>query len=57
MTESLVRIEAPHLVAGVVAVGGRVVEAAPILGYMLGWSGIDVADYCARKGWSWERLG
>lgn len=52
----LVRIVAPHFVAGLVADGGRVVEAAPILRYMLGWTGSQVARYCRRGAWRWERL-
>lgn len=33
----LVRIEAPHFVAGIVFDRRRVVEAAPIVRYMRGW--------------------
>lgn len=50
----LVRIVAPHFVAGIVARNGRVVRAAPILGYMRGWDGAAVASYCDRKDWAWE---
>jgi hypothetical protein len=52
----LIRIVARHFVAGLVAKDGKVVEAAPILRYMIGWTGKKVADYCAKKGWSWERV-
>jgi hypothetical protein len=52
----LIAIDAPHFYAGLVAEDGRVVRAAPILAYMLGWSGERVAAYCRRKGWSWTRL-
>lgn len=54
MSDVLVRITAPHLVAGLQARDGRVVRAAPILRYMLGWDGSRLADYCERKGWTWE---
>jgi hypothetical protein len=54
MAETLVSIEAPHFNAGLVAEGGTVKEAAPILRYMIGWTGKQVADYCRRKGWTWE---
>ena len=50
---TLVRIEAPHFVAGLDAEGGRVVRAAPIVRYMIGWDGRRVARYCASKGWAW----
>lgn len=46
----LVRIVVPHFVAGIVT-DGRVRRAAPILGYMLGWSDDQVRTYVARKGW------
>lgn len=53
---TLVRIIAPHFVAGLEADGGRVTVAAPILRYMVGWSGKQVADYCVKKRWTWERV-
>lgn len=53
--EYLTRIEAPHFVAAVVLVhdgpGLKVARAAPILRYMLGWSGDRVYAYIERKGW------
>lgn len=52
----VIRIVAPHFVAGVVPHNGRVVNAAPVLGYMTHWTGKQVADYCAKKGWTWERI-
>jgi hypothetical protein len=51
-----VRVVARHFVAGLVAVDGRVVRAAPILRYMLGWDGARVATYVQAKGWEWARL-
>jgi len=53
--ETLIVIYAPHFVAGVVAHQGRVIDAAPILRYMLGWDGKQVAAYCVRKRWSWRK--
>lgn len=50
---TLVQITAPHFCAAIVAEGGRVVEAAPILHYMHGWDGRQVANYCRRRGWTW----
>lgn len=52
----VVRIVAPHFVAGIVPHNGRVVNAAPILRYMIHWNGKRVADYCKAKGWTWERV-
>lgn len=54
--ETLVVIDAPHFYAGLIAVDGRVIEAAHIVKYMKGWSGQRVADYCREKGWRWERV-
>jgi hypothetical protein len=52
MSETLCRIEAPHFVAGIIAMDGRVIRAAPILKYMLGWNGVAVRDYCRKKHWA-----
>lgn len=56
MTIAVIRIVAPHFVAGIVPHNGRVVNAAPILRYMIHWTGREVAAYCAKKGWSWQRV-
>ncbi len=57
--EVLIRIVAPHFVAGIVAKDGRVIAAADILRYMERekWDGRRVAAYCKAKGWTWERVG
>jgi len=48
----LLRIVAPHFCAGVVvSPRGVIVEAAPILGYALGWTGRRLREYAGRKGW------
>jgi hypothetical protein len=48
----LIRIKAPHFVAGVVLnADGRVERAAPIVRYMMGWSLDRISGYCLRKGW------
>lgn len=52
--EIIVSIDAPHFNAGIVAQGGRVIEAAHIVKYMKGWTGQQVADYCHKKGWTWD---
>jgi hypothetical protein len=56
MSIDVIRITARHFVAGIVPHNGRVVNAAPILRYMIHWTGKQVADYCAKKGWQWERV-
>lgn len=43
----LLRVEAPHFVAGVV-LGER---AAPIVRYMVRWTEAQIRDYCARRRW------
>lgn len=54
MIEILATIEAPHFNAGIVLWDDRVIEAAPIIGYMKRkrWTRDQVRDYCASKGWS-----
>lgn len=52
----LMRVVAPHFVAGVVfdgeTVASRVVRAAPIVHYMQGWTAARVMAYCRTKKWS-----
>lgn len=50
----MIRITAPHFCAGFVADSVVTKECAPILSYMRGWTGRQVADYCKRKGWALE---
>lgn len=47
----LVRVEAPHFVAGAVLQDGVVTEAAPILKYAVGWTRERLRDYVRSKGW------
>lgn len=58
ITEILAQIGAPHFHAGIVLWDDRVVEAAPIVGYMKKWSRSRVRGYCKTKGWKvsvvWE---
>lgn len=46
----MLRIVAPHFVAGIVRGG----DAAPIIRYMKGKTLHWILSYCARKGWSVE---
>ena len=48
----MIRISAPHFVAGVVLENNTVVRAAPILKYMMGWSWRQVRHYCICKHWT-----
>jgi hypothetical protein len=50
----LVRIVAPHFVAGIIAIDGAVFRTAPILHFTMGWDGRRVARYCDRNGWTWQ---
>jgi len=52
----VIRIEAPHFVAGVVLEQGVVVRAAPILSYMRGWTRVRVMRYCDSKRWRYVSL-
>jgi hypothetical protein len=53
VTEILAAIDAPHFYAGIVLWDDKVVEAAPIVGYMKKqrWTRTRVRDYCKQKGW------
>lgn len=46
-----VQIQAPHFTAGVVIHKGQVVDAAPIVKYMIGWDLQRVLDYVKQKRW------
>lgn len=53
----LARIVAPHFVAGIeIARNATVIEAAPIVRYMIGWSARRVKRYVSAKRWSIERV-
>ena len=47
----LLRISAPHFVAGYDIVSGQI---APIIRYMRGWRLMYIERYCKRKGWVLE---
>lgn len=48
----LVRVVAPHFVAGFESDGSRVVLAAPILKYLVGKSEAYARHYIKQKGWT-----
>lgn len=52
----LVRIVAPHFVAGIVIKSRVVTEAAPILAYMKKWPASRAKSYCLKKGWEAKRV-
>ena len=49
---TLLRITAPHFVAGIV-VGQR---AAPIIAYMRRWDRDKIVAYCSKKAWAVEEV-
>jgi hypothetical protein len=51
--EILAQISAKHFTAGIVLWDGKVIEAAPVVGYMKKqkWTRDRVRAYCAEKGW------
>lgn len=48
----MIRIVAPWFVAGVI-IG---IRAAPIIGYMCGWSREEIIAYCKKRRWKWDDL-
>ncbi len=48
----MLRVVAPHFVAGIVRSG----PVAPIIRYMKGWTLREIESYCAKKGWTVERM-
>jgi hypothetical protein len=58
MIRNLYRIEAPHFVAGVETElrngRERVVRAAPIIGWSIGMTALELVSLAIRKGWKVE---
>lgn len=52
----LVRVVAPHFVAGFESDGVRVVRAAPILKYLVGKTEDYARHYFKQKGWTASQL-
>lgn len=56
--QTLLRISAPHFVAGLVLEQNtwQAVDAAPILWWMVRqrWTWQTIEPYLKRKGWTWE---
>ena len=55
-TEKIYQIKAPHFCAGfavehIPGAGYFVIDAAPIIHYLIGWDLNAVANYCKRKKW------
>lgn len=50
----LIQITAPYFCAGLECSGRSVLEAAPIIRYMIGWDVPKVLSYVDNKGWTWE---
>ena len=48
------RIVGPNFVAGLIISNDRVIRAAPILGYAIGWTTERVSALAQRRGWSIE---
>ena len=52
----LIRISAPHFVAGAFIRENKVYSCAPIIKYMMGWNKETVQKYCDKKGWVFETI-
>ncbi|MGY8677282.1 hypothetical protein Q2941_05620 [Bradyrhizobium sp. UFLA05-153] len=52
ITEVLAQIRAPNFTAGIVLFDDKVVETAPIVGYMRSWSRDRVRAECQQRGWT-----
>jgi hypothetical protein len=48
------RIIGPNFVAGLVIGNDRVIRAAPILGYTIGWTTERISALAQRRGWTIE---
>ena len=50
-SERLYRVVSPYFCAALVVRNSRVVAAAPVLEWALGWRWVDFYGFCAGKGW------
>jgi hypothetical protein len=50
----IIHLDSGYFNAGVIVKDDRVVIAAPILKYMVGWSDVQVIAYAIRKGWDFD---
>lgn len=48
--EKLIRVTSSYFCAGVIAKNEIIINAAPILKYMIGWNAITFKNYCIKKG-------
>lgn len=47
----MIHIDAPHFCAGAIVRDGRILVAAPILGWTVGRSAVEVRAWARRKGY------
>jgi hypothetical protein len=53
---NMIRIDSGYFCAGVDLEDDRVVKAAPIVKYMVGWTRRKVESYCRKKNWKFLPL-
>jgi hypothetical protein len=53
----LIRVVAPHFVAGLMMTGDVCTEAAPILKWAIGKTRADLRQYFTKKGWLAMEIG
>jgi hypothetical protein len=51
---AMIRVSAPSFTAGILIENDRVIRAAPIFNYMLGWPVKRVIALAQRRGWAVE---
>jgi hypothetical protein len=51
VSETLVRVSAPHFCAGLIVVGDKCTHAAPILRWAIGKDRHELSAYFKRKAW------
>jgi hypothetical protein len=53
---STVRIISDFFTCGIVVSNKVVIEAAPIVKYMVGWETERVRNYCDKRGWKYDKI-
>lgn len=53
----LYQIQSSYFTAGCVSENEKIIVAAPIIKYMIGWTEKEMIQYCQKKNWQTIKIG
>lgn len=53
---TLIQIKSSYFCCGILVQSGKIVKAAPIVKYMIGWNGKRFKQYCNKKKFTYEMV-